>query len=395
MLKAIAVRFITIFCLLGSVQVWALSNEVQIDIATSQLVEALEANNYLDTIKATKKLRSLDVKDVRLDFFDGQALFNIGEHQLSKAALENYVTQAGRESEFYSDAISLLAKLESLIESQSPNIAPGFSSSSQDRNHSEVRRTSPAKKVELDKDFHCPETFIASVDMKPLSFASPAVGEDVMIFSYTCFYGDNAEYAITLQFPSGDKSLACNSPQINPSIAMNQVGWDIQVNQVGLANEVSAQPKLVQIGPSLQKKAFGFGFEDTPGGGVQVSRVYKGSPADKVGLQRGDKLISINKDKNAVHNQFAMMSAIQKVGKKIKIEYITRDALGKTVVNTKKIKRKSFIWPRPIFISDPNNLAKVFVEAPFYNGDDSFYQSWIALGQSFLPYAKDKALACD
>lgn len=97
--------------------VLALSDAVKIDIATGQLIAYLEQGNDAAVIAATEKLRTLKVEDSRLDFFDGEALFNMKQFSKAQSALETYVNATGRKAEFYQDAIILLGKLESMFDS--------------------------------------------------------------------------------------------------------------------------------------------------------------------------------------------------------------------------------------------------------------------------------------
>ena len=103
--------------LIPSVSAFALSDAVKIDIATGQLIEALENGNDADVMNATGKLRELKVEDPRLNFFDGQALFNTKQYHKSQKSLESYVNTTGRKAEFYQDAITLLGKLELVVAS--------------------------------------------------------------------------------------------------------------------------------------------------------------------------------------------------------------------------------------------------------------------------------------
>ena len=118
------VLFVILALLALPIPALALSDEAKVDIATSQLVEALERGDSHKIIQMTSELAALHVEDIRLAFFEGRARFRLDEHREAKRLLEVYVDGVGRDGEFYSDAIKILGNLESSAQIETAHQPP-------------------------------------------------------------------------------------------------------------------------------------------------------------------------------------------------------------------------------------------------------------------------------
>ena len=60
--------------------------DVEIDIAMNSLVDGIKTESHQKVINSVQKLRELGVKDIRFNFFEGQARYKLRKYISAKGA---------------------------------------------------------------------------------------------------------------------------------------------------------------------------------------------------------------------------------------------------------------------------------------------------------------------
>lgn len=106
-------KLVSTFLLLLSTNLFALSNEAQIDILKIKLVEQQKKGDYKAIINSIEQWKKIDSNlPISLVFWEGKAYFNTKEYLKSYKALEKYINIAGKDGRFYQDALKLYLKVE-------------------------------------------------------------------------------------------------------------------------------------------------------------------------------------------------------------------------------------------------------------------------------------------
>ncbi len=113
-------KLIVVVFLLGiNINLFALSLEIEHDILKTELTQQLKAKQYLESLLIIKEIRSLGVEVSKpLDYFEGQALFELDRQGESYKKFESYVDANGKEAEYYTQAVKYLIKARKAFKSK-------------------------------------------------------------------------------------------------------------------------------------------------------------------------------------------------------------------------------------------------------------------------------------
>ena len=362
---------------------YALSDQVKIDIATARLVDALENSNDAKVISAARELRSLNVDDARLDFFEGRALNNQGEVGSARVLLEKYATEAGSEGQYYRESISLLASMdEAAPEAAQSGVVAG-----------------PGATPELS----CPPAPAALVSQDVLETAAPVNPQSlpgVYRASKHCRYGRYAESSLTGIYHHGNSEVSCGNPIIDP-YAMFRGGASAipdmpaeMSEQMGLLSGSGAMselmpPVIVVQAPKVEN--FGVGFADSDRGEVVVAIVVPGSGASKTALELNDVLVAVNGSTAAAANTQATIAALGTM-KKVVLQLRRPSEQGRVFEVT--IKKRKYQGPQTLIMQSPTHLSGVQLEVPYKSLNPEDYANWTAAGQRLLDAMEVAAIDC-
>lgn len=388
--------------------VFALSDAVKIDIATDQLIEALENGSDTAVIKATGKLRALKVDDSRLNFFDGQALFNTKQYNKAQSALEGYVNATGRKGEFYKDAVKLLGKLESMT-----------TPTTRQKTISKIKPAvgKPQQNFGTDSKANCPTGIAPNLLSNSQTYsAQDPRAKGTQFHKTACLYGEKSQFSIDGTHHTGDAQTACSHPELNPKLAIAKIREKMGER---VANMKLFNP--IQIMPVKEVEAFGFHYQDVPGSGEMIIySVIPGSAAAEADILPSDIIVAINGDEQAVANQTSAMNAFASTGKQVTLtlkrttldnEFIRQGLANQangtqvklamdrppevsTIIEVNLTKFK-FTPPQVIVLQTGNSLAIVNMQLPFVGSSQASYQDWINVGQTLLTSLETQAIVCD
>lgn len=233
----------------------------------------------------------------------------------------------------------------------------------------------------------CPDTGMSFSRLDSVSRPLPGTASAVSMNTHTCFYGENEQYLIQLNFTSGSPDIACASADLNPKVAFEKLNLP--------ADKFVQFYKPLMLQPPVQVKIFGIQFQNMPQqDAVKVARVYPGSVAEKEGVKLNDRIVAINGDANNSKNENAAMLAFSQSGNSAVVTVQRTLDDGKTTVQDIKLPKFKFFAPRTIILNSLNNLSSVKLEVPFKPGSEKEFKHWIELGKKLFKYSDDKAIAC-
>jgi len=111
--------FISLFLLL-STSLFALNTEVRFDMLKVQLKNQLEAQEYKKAIKTFSKIRKYKKQKlpVSYDFYEGQVNFEAHHYKKAYRLLDKYVSNVGRDGEYYDMSLPMLLSIEDKIKAK-------------------------------------------------------------------------------------------------------------------------------------------------------------------------------------------------------------------------------------------------------------------------------------
>ena len=106
-------KFLLLVVLLYSVNLFALSKQVQYDMLKVKLTEQLKSKKYTASLKTVNKIKDLNIAlPNSFLYFEGKALFEAGLKAKSYKQFGKYVEISGNQAEYYNQAIIYLVKAE-------------------------------------------------------------------------------------------------------------------------------------------------------------------------------------------------------------------------------------------------------------------------------------------
>lgn len=96
-----------------SLPAWALSPEIETDRLLLAAEERITQQDYAGALQFLTRVPALNVAPpVQYFYFDGKAHYETGSKLEAKTYLERYVEKAGREGDYYQDALTMLTAIE-------------------------------------------------------------------------------------------------------------------------------------------------------------------------------------------------------------------------------------------------------------------------------------------
>lgn len=95
----------------------ALPSDMQLDILTAELAQAIEKNDHNKVLSIFRQMRGQGIDlPPRFTFVEARSLAELGKNLEARRALERYMKEEGRKGQYYEQAVALYVKVKDLAE---------------------------------------------------------------------------------------------------------------------------------------------------------------------------------------------------------------------------------------------------------------------------------------
>lgn len=120
----------------------ALPSDMQLDILTAELAQAVENNDHKKILSIFQQMRSQGIGlPPRFAFVEARSLAELGKNLEARRALERYMKEEGRKGQYYDQAVALYVKVKDLAEAEEKR-----------EREAEERRLAAIRKKQLDDE---------------------------------------------------------------------------------------------------------------------------------------------------------------------------------------------------------------------------------------------------